>query len=110
MPSLVGSEMCIRDSINAEYMGQAKKPRRLPVVLTEDEVRDVLANLDGVHWLVAALLYGAQKCKKEERIIKKQVSKEEKNNKVQAKKVRQKEKRNKNTKEKMSQNLSLIHI
>ncbi len=38
---------------------QAKKPRRLPVVLTEDEVRDVLANLDGVHWLVAALLYGA---------------------------------------------------
>lgn len=38
---------------------QAKKPRRLPVVLTEDEVRDVLANLEGVHWLVAALLYGA---------------------------------------------------
>jgi len=38
---------------------QAKKPRRLPVVLTEDEVRDVLANLAGVHWLVAALLYGA---------------------------------------------------
>mgnify|MGYP000874306482 FL=1 len=38
---------------------QAKKPRRLPVVLTEDEVRDVLANLQGVHWLVAALLYGA---------------------------------------------------
>jgi integron integrase len=38
---------------------QAKKPRRLPVVLTEDEVRSVLANLDGVHWLVAALLYGA---------------------------------------------------
>jgi integrase len=26
---------------------QAKKPRRLPVVLTEDEVRDVLANLEG---------------------------------------------------------------
>lgn len=38
---------------------QAKKPRRLPVVLTEDEVRAVLASLDGVHWLVAALLYGA---------------------------------------------------
>lgn len=38
---------------------QAKKPRRLPVVLTEDEVRDLLANLDGVHWLVAALLYGS---------------------------------------------------
>ena len=27
--------------------------------VTEDEVRDVLANLEGVHWLVAALLYGA---------------------------------------------------
>ncbi|MFN4341193.1 MAG: integron integrase [Azonexus sp.] len=38
---------------------QAKKPRRLPVVLNEDEVRAVLARLDGVHWLVAALLYGA---------------------------------------------------
>ena len=38
---------------------QAKKPRRLPTVLTEDEVREVLGRLDGVHWLVAALLYGA---------------------------------------------------
>lgn len=38
---------------------QAKKPRRLPVVLTEDEVRGVLAGLDGVAWLAAALLYGA---------------------------------------------------
>ncbi|MBP5987938.1 MAG: integron integrase [Azonexus sp.] len=38
---------------------QAKKPRRLPVVLTEDEVRDLLANLEGVHWLVAGLLYGS---------------------------------------------------
>ncbi len=38
---------------------QAKKPRRLPVVLTEDEVRSVLGSLDGVAWLAAALLYGA---------------------------------------------------
>ncbi len=38
---------------------QAKKPRRLPVVLTEDEVRLVLGSLDGVSWLAAALLYGA---------------------------------------------------
>ena len=38
---------------------QAKKPRRLPVVLNEDEVREVLARLGNVHWLVAALLYGA---------------------------------------------------
>ena len=38
---------------------QAKKPRRLPVVLTEDEVRSVLGQLDSVAWLAAALLYGA---------------------------------------------------
>ncbi len=38
---------------------QAKKPRRLPTVLTEEEVREVLGRLDGVHWLVAALLYGS---------------------------------------------------
>ena len=38
---------------------QAKKPRRLPVVLTEEEVRSVLGSLEGVVWLAAALLYGA---------------------------------------------------
>jgi integron integrase len=38
---------------------QAKKPKRLPVVLTPDEVRGLLAQLAGVHWLVAVLLYGA---------------------------------------------------
>ena len=32
---------------------------RLPVVLRRDEVAAVLAHLDGVRWLVAALLYGA---------------------------------------------------
>lgn len=38
---------------------QAKKPRRLPVVLDSDEVRCMLAELQGVHWLVATLLYGS---------------------------------------------------
>ena len=38
---------------------QAKKPKRLPVVLTEDEVRSLLSRLSGVPWLVAALLYGS---------------------------------------------------
>lgn len=37
---------------------RAKKPRRLPVVLSHNEVRSILANLDGIHWLVACLLYG----------------------------------------------------
>ena len=38
---------------------RAKRPVRLPTVLTEDEVRSLLARLRGVHWLVASLLYGA---------------------------------------------------
>ena len=38
---------------------RARKPRRLPVVLTRDEVRAVLAQLDGDRWLMASLLYGS---------------------------------------------------
>jgi integrase len=38
---------------------RAKKPARLPVVLTEAEVRQILAQLDGRNWLMASLLYGA---------------------------------------------------
>jgi integron integrase len=38
---------------------QAKAPKRLPVVLTQDEVQMVLSRLRGTHWLVAGLLYGA---------------------------------------------------
>jgi integron integrase len=38
---------------------RAKKPRRLPVVLTKDEVKNVLARLGGTPWLMAMLLYGA---------------------------------------------------
>ncbi len=38
---------------------QAKKPKRLPVVLAPDETRHLLAQLSGVHWLVAVLLYGS---------------------------------------------------
>lgn len=37
---------------------RAKKPRRLPVVLTVDEVRQVLERLDGEVWLLCSLLYG----------------------------------------------------
>jgi len=40
-------------------MKRAKKPQRLPVVLTVEEVRRVLARLDGQHGLMAGLLYGA---------------------------------------------------
>jgi site-specific recombinase XerD len=38
---------------------RARRPERRPVVLTRDEVRRVLARLDGVQWLVASLLYGS---------------------------------------------------
>jgi integron integrase len=37
----------------------AKRPVRRPTVLTEDEVRRLLACMRGVKWLMASLLYGA---------------------------------------------------
>jgi integron integrase len=40
-------------------MARARTARNLPVVLTRSEVRVLLAQLRGVEWLVAALLYGA---------------------------------------------------
>jgi integron integrase len=42
-----------------EKLERAKKPARLPVVLSELEVRQLMANLDGRNWLMASLLYGA---------------------------------------------------
>jgi integrase len=36
---------------------RAKRPARVPVVLSENEVRALLAQLDGKRWLMAALLY-----------------------------------------------------
>jgi integron integrase len=42
-----------------ENLERAKRPSRLPVVLTESEVHSVLAHLDGQNWLMASLLYGA---------------------------------------------------
>ena len=38
---------------------RAKKSARLPVVLSMDEVQAVLAELQGVYWLIASLLYGS---------------------------------------------------
>jgi integron integrase len=37
---------------------RAKKPRRLPTVLSQAEVRLLLTHIDGVHGLMARLLYG----------------------------------------------------
>lgn len=52
-----------RDVLRAEFAWpteviRAKRPRRMPEVLTREEVRDVLAHLEGVPRLVAELLYG----------------------------------------------------
>ena len=38
---------------------RAKRPVRLPVVLSEAEVRKLLEQLDGVTWMMASLIYGA---------------------------------------------------
>jgi integron integrase len=38
---------------------KAKRPARLPVVFSRDEVRLILARLDGSKWLMASFLYGA---------------------------------------------------
>ena len=38
---------------------RAKKPTRLPVVMSRDEVRNLLAQLDGTRWLIVSLIYGS---------------------------------------------------
>ena len=38
---------------------RAQKPKRLPTVLTKEEVRRVIAQMSGIHRLMAQLLYGA---------------------------------------------------
>lgn len=38
---------------------RARKPKRLPVVMTGEEVRAVLAQLSGDKWLMASLMYGS---------------------------------------------------
>jgi integron integrase len=41
-----------------EEVTRAKRPRRLPTVLSRAEVQDLLAQLDGRPWLLSSLLYG----------------------------------------------------
>ncbi len=42
-----------------EGLVRAKRPQRLPVVLTRAEVSALFGRLEGVHWIMAMLLYGA---------------------------------------------------
>jgi len=38
---------------------RAKRPERIPTVLTREEVQSVLPSLKGTHWLMANILYGS---------------------------------------------------
>ena len=38
---------------------RAKRPQRVPVVFTRDEVKRILLHLEGTKWVMASLLYGA---------------------------------------------------
>lgn len=42
-----------------EQFARAKRPRNIPVVLSREEVKALLAQLDGTHHLLASLLYGS---------------------------------------------------
>ncbi len=61
--ALAGILFLYRDVLDRELEGldsavRARRPERLPVVLSRAEVRRVLAELTGVHRLVVTLLYG----------------------------------------------------
>ena len=51
---VLGHELAWLDGLQ-----RAKRPPRLPTVLTRAEVQRLLAQLDGTAWLLASLLYGA---------------------------------------------------
>ena len=42
-----------------ENIVKAKRPMRLPVVITQAEARTIISHLTGVHWLIVSLLYGS---------------------------------------------------
>jgi len=52
-------EVLGRTEIDLSNVVHAKRPKRLPIVLSRDEVRRVLSRLDGHAWLLASLLYGS---------------------------------------------------
>ena len=52
-------EVLLIDLPLIEGVERAKRPQRIPVVLTLEEVKRVLAQITGTHHLMASLLYGA---------------------------------------------------
>jgi len=52
-------EVIKKELAQFENLVYAKRPSRLPVVFTSEEVRTILLQLDGVTWIMGQLLYGA---------------------------------------------------
>ena len=52
-------EVIKKDLAQFENLVHAKRPARLPVVFSTDEIRTILLQLDGVNWIMGQLLYGA---------------------------------------------------
>ena len=48
-----------RDIGDITEIARASRPRRIPTVLTREEVKQVLDELSGTTWLIATLLYGS---------------------------------------------------
>jgi hypothetical protein len=48
-----------RDIDHGDDLIRAKRPLKLPVVFSSEEVRNILMLLEGVKWLMAALRYGS---------------------------------------------------
>ncbi len=52
-------EVIKKDIGEFENLIRAKKPHKLPVVFTREEVKQLLLQLSGVNWLMGQLIYGA---------------------------------------------------
>lgn len=53
------SEVLGRELEELSNVVHAKRPTRLPVVLSREEARRLLEGMEGMHWLMASLLYGS---------------------------------------------------
>ena len=40
------------------HVKRAKRSERLPVVFSKTEIKSIMANLDGVYWVMGQILYG----------------------------------------------------
>ena len=52
----------IKRAIEGLNYGFAKRPRTIPTVLSSQEVGAILENIEGIYWLITALLYGCGFC------------------------------------------------